>query len=169
MRVTEFAAYFDGRHVGSQMIALGGRAGALEIQLSRKPMVYLHAVQRKIALVGVRLRETAGGPLREIQALRVGQIILAGARCQTVGVKRCGAVTDSANLTGTRGRNVPSVPSRRENMLSAKQDAPDAIIGPTDLIVKTGWSTVTVQVVVDRVDPAVGIILEVRVKATDVN
>src|SRR5437762_1533690 len=115
------------------------------------------------------LREAGGSPLGEIQALRVGQIILARACCQTIGVKRCGAVTNAPDLAGTRGRNVPGVPGGRQHMLSAKQEAPDAIIGPPDLIVETGWSTVIVQVVVDRVDPAVAIILEVGVKATDVN
>jgi len=39
------------------MIAFAAAPGALEIQLSREAMVDLHAVQREIALVGVRLGE----------------------------------------------------------------------------------------------------------------
>src|SRR6266576_5094209 len=121
------------------MIALGHRAGALEIQLSGEPVVCLHAVQREIALVGVRLREASGSPLGEVAALGVGQIILTGAGGQAVRIERCGAVTDLADLAGKRRRNIPSVPSGREHMLSAKQDAPDAIIGTPDLVVE-GWN-----------------------------
>jgi len=53
MRVAEFAANFDGGKMGSQVIALGPGTRELKIQLSREPVVYLHAVQREIALVGV--------------------------------------------------------------------------------------------------------------------
>src|SRR5437879_11847124 len=103
----------------SQMITLGRRAGSLEIQLSGESMICLHAVQMEIALVGVSLRETGGGPLREVQALGVSQIILAGTGWKAVGVKRCGAVADLANLAGTSRRNIPGVPGGCEHMLSA--------------------------------------------------
>src|SRR5437016_13532180 len=99
-------------------------------------MVYLHAVQREIALVRVGFREATGGPLGEIEAFCVRQVILAGTRCQTVRVKRCRAVANLADLTGTRRSNIPSVPSGRKHMLSTEQDAPDAVIGPTNLRVE---------------------------------
>jgi len=126
MSVAEFAADFDGRQVGSQMIALGHRAGTLKIQLSRESMIYLHAVQREIALVGVRFREAARSPLGEIEVLGVGQLILAGTRWQTVGVKRCSAIADLADLAGTRRGEVPGIPGSGEHVLATEQDTPTA-------------------------------------------
>src|SRR5712664_2193478 len=101
------------------MIALGRSAGALEIQLCREPIVYLHAVQREIALVGVRFREAGGSPPGKIEALGVRQVILAGTAGHTVRVKRCCAVANLAHLAGTSRRNIPGVPGGCEHMLSA--------------------------------------------------
>src|SRR5712672_155478 len=99
-------------------------------------MIDLHAVQREIALIGVRLGKTGGGPLREVEALGVRQIILAGTGGQAVGVERCGAITDLADLAGACPGNIPSVPSGREHMLATEQNTPDAIIGPANLVVE---------------------------------
>src|SRR5258706_12047995 len=112
-------------------------------------MICLHAVQREIALVGISLREAGGGPLRELQALGVSQIVLAGTRWQTVGVKGRCAVPDLADLARTRHRSIPGKPRGGEHMLSTKKDAPHCIVRPTNLIVETGWSATTELVVID--------------------
>ena len=80
MGIAEFSADFDSGRMGAQVITLGRRSGALEIQLSGESVTYLHAAQREIALVGVGLGKAGGRPLGEVEALRVGQIILAGTR-----------------------------------------------------------------------------------------
>ena len=136
MGVAEFSADFDGGQVRPQVIALGRRPGALEIQLSRKPMVYLHTVQREIALIGVGFREAGRSPLGFVDVFGVGQVILAGTRSQTVRVKGCRAIAHPADLTGTRRRNIPSVPSGREHMLAAEQNTPNPIVGPPNLVVE---------------------------------
>jgi len=42
-------------------------SGTLEIQLSAEAVIYLHAVQREIALVGIRFREAGRSPLRLVK------------------------------------------------------------------------------------------------------
>src|SRR5229473_7439733 len=180
----------------SQTITLGRRAGSPEIQLSGESMICLHAVQREIALVGVSLREAGGAPPREVQALGVSQIILAGTRWQTVGVKGRCAVAHLADLAGARYRSVPGKPRSGEDVFATEQDTADGVIGTADLRVERRHAGAALnigrwvdaaaigalqlnavrklgrvqnrRVVSERINPAIAIIVKIGVKATDI-
>jgi len=94
------------------------------------------------------------------------------------------------DLARTSRGNIPSVPGRREDMLSTHQDASNSIIRTTDLVVERrdagagcgrqpgnwiGRAAVgtlkgdPLGVVRERVHPAVTIIVKIGVQATDVD
>jgi len=62
-----------------------------------------------------------------------------------VGVKRCGAVADLADLAGTRRGEVPGIPGGGEHVLATEQDTPDGIIGTADLRVKRGHASTALR------------------------
>src|SRR5437879_104758 len=122
--------------MGAQMVALGRGTGTLEIQLSREAVVYFHAAQREIALVGVRLREAGRSPLRFVKVFCVRQVILAGTRGQTAGAEACSAIANLADLARARNGSIPGKPGSGEHVFATEQDTADSVIGPADLRVE---------------------------------
>src|SRR5689334_10926059 len=168
MFVAEFPSNFDGCDTRPKVITLSQRPGGLEVQLRSEAMVDLHPAQREGGLVRVRFGEAALSPLWKVEACGGGQIELTRARWQA-GTKRCRAVAHPTRLACARGRDVPGIPSCRQHVVAANQNTANRVIRPTNLIVKGGRTTVHIQVVIDRIDPAVAIVMEVRINAANVD
>src|SRR5439155_10090514 len=98
-------------------------------------MIDLHPAQREAALVRIGFCKAGGRPLRMVHGFCVGQVKLTGAGRQ-VGAEGSGAVARDANLPGSGRRNIPGVPSRGKNVLTAKQNAADGVIGPANLVIE---------------------------------
>src|SRR6266513_2071836 len=153
------------------MVVLGHRTCSLQIQLRRQAdgggadLVQGHS--RWIMSLRAGLR-----PLRQIQTRCYCGIKLAIACADVRSEGGCGIVLTQLARTG-RGY-IPGIPRRREHMLATQHQASDAVIGKANLGIKAGGSTVAIEcrhrrIVVQTVDPAIAEILEIGVKATNVN